>query len=477
MGKLMFKMTWKAIWQRPLFLQLVGKARHLVWKLRLQAPPAPDPLTPDMQPQPLEGYADKLFYLPGQLISFHLKALHSGNRLLLQRRSFEGAWEHLTEYSFDQLPQPENFEEAQNGCHWSVSWTYTLQAQAMPGYYRAQLLNPGLPAPAEIHFLVGSAAPKATVAVLAPVSTWQAYNAYGGQSLYRNAIAAEVVPFVSTQRPNTALTYHRTTGHQHDLQIESQIYNWLSQHFHADLYPDYYLEAYPEIFSKYQVVVLAYHAEYFSVKMYTALRELVFQQKKSLLALGGNQVYWQTHWHQDFTRLECRKNGSFFQNSSKPGGMWRHTRHPEATLLGAQYTETGLGTYAPYQVLEPDHWLFENTDLTAGELFGESGIDGLPICGDETDKLTWSSPSGTVVLARGLNKAPSATGEEMEVYQSQNPQWNGAGGGEIAFTELSPRHAVLNTGSIQSGSGLGVDAAFTQLIRNFVQRYSLQENR
>ncbi|AMM50241.1 hypothetical protein TH61_02305 [Rufibacter sp. DG15C] len=437
--------------------------------MRLTKPTAPDPVTPDMVPQPLEGYAHQLFYTPGQTIQFHLKALQPGNRLLLQCRTAAETWELVTEYSFGEIVQPETLEEAQQGCHWIVVWEYALPHDQPQGYYRALLVNEALNLSSDIHFIVGSAQPTSQVAVLAPVTTWLAYNAYGGQSLYRNAVAPANVSLVSALRPNTALTYSRSNSHQHDLRIESHIFYWFAEHYQADLLPDYWLEAHPEKLASYQVLVLAYHAEYFSEAMYLTLQKLVWQKGKSLLSLGGNQVYWQVRWHQNFTQVECPKNGSFFQNSPKRGGLWRHTSTPESKLLGGNFTEAGMGTYAPYQVIEASHWLFENCEVKNGDVFGQAGIDGLPICGDETDKTTWSSPENTVVLARGLNKTIATS--DVEVYKQEDNAWDGTGGGEITITELSKQHAVLATGSIQSGSGLGVDKVFTQMIGNFMRRY------
>ncbi|AKQ46281.1 hypothetical protein TH63_12670 [Rufibacter radiotolerans] len=426
-----------------------------------------------MLPEALEGYTSQPFYLPGQIVGFHLKAKLPHNHLFLEHYQADLEWEPIAEHAFPELLLTNTLDEAQNGCHWPIGWEFTLPFNAAPGYYRATLTNPELEQPTYIHFLVGSAAPKSKVAVLAPVTTWLAYNAYGGQSLYRNALSEGHVPFVSSQRPNTALTYHGTHSLQHNLRIEANIYQWFAKNYAADLYPDFYLEAHPEFLTDYKVLVLAYHAEYFSEKMYRTLWDLVFQNGISLLALGGNQVYWQVRWHQGFTHLECQKDGSFFQNEAKRGTLWRHTARPEAQLLGAQFSEPGMGTYAPYQVLQPKHWLFAGSQVKQGGIFGTAGIDGLPICGDETDKSPWSSPDNTVVLARGLNKK---AGEEGEIYAVEDPAWNGTGGGEITFTEVTGKCAVLNTGSIQSGSGLGVDGVFTRLVQNFMQRYTHTSN-
>ncbi|MFC6997631.1 N,N-dimethylformamidase beta subunit family domain-containing protein [Rufibacter roseus] len=434
------------------------------------APTAPDPVTPDMVPQPLEGYTQAHHYRPGQTIVFYLKAQQPQNLLQLQYLARGKNWETLAQYSFEKIHQSDTFEEAQQGCAWEPSWEYNLSPDAPQGYYRALLSNPLLEKPAEIHFIVGQAQAKARVAVLAPVTTWLAYNAYGGQSLYRNAIAPATVPYVSMHRPNTALTYKATHSMQHNLLIESNIFYWISDQFQADLLPDYYLQAHPELLQQYQVLVLAYHAEYFTQEMHQSLRALVFNGQKSLLALGGNQVYWQVKWHRNFTQIECRKDATLFQDSDEKGKLFRHTPQPEVQLFGCQFTEAGMGTYAPYQVVASEHWLYKGCSVKQGQIFGEAGVDGLPICGDETDKTTWGTPKNSTVLARGLNKTSAVS--EMDVYAHTNPEWNGSGGGEVVFTKISEKQAILATGAIHSGAGLGHDKVFTHLIQNFMQKYA-----
>ena len=68
----------------------------------------------------------------------------------------------------------------------------------------------------------------------------------------------------------------------------------------------------------------------------------------------------------------------------------------EASLLGVVYTEEGVMTAAPYAVVEPDHWVFQDTGLTeAGEIFGKMSFnERIPggASGHETDKRSPSSP-------------------------------------------------------------------------------------
>src|SRR6185436_10159261 len=47
----------------------------------------------------------------------------------------------------------------------------------------------------------------------------------------------------------------------------------------------------------------------------------------------------------------------------------------EANLLGVSTTLTGMGTGAPFRVIDADHWTFEGTGLANGDLFGEESLD------------------------------------------------------------------------------------------------------
>ena len=41
----------------------------------------------------------------------------------------------------------------------------------------------------------------------------------------------------------------------------------------------------------------------------------------------------------------------------------------------------------------------------------------------------------------------------------------------MIFKQYDNDNAILSTGSIQSGSGLGTDVIFTKIIQNFVKKY------
>jgi hypothetical protein len=135
------------------------------------------------------------------------------------------------------------------------------------------------------------------------------------------------------------------------------------------------------------------------------------------------------------------------------------TAESQAHLLGVVLTHTGIMTAAPYQVRNADHWVFAGTGLKNGDLFGEaSQHERVPggASGHETDKMSDSSPPGTVLLAKGTN--PDEGGAEMVYYEV--PQSGGA---------------VFSVGSITYPSSLLVDSHVSRVTLNVLTRFLSKE--
>jgi hypothetical protein len=188
----------------------------------------------------------------------------------------------------------------------------------------------------------------------------------------------------------------------------------------------------------------------------------------SLISLGANQLYWVVQWHNNFSQMECHKDITFFRGTWSYGGMWKHHFRSPARYLGAQYSRAGMHTYAPYKVVaQPDHWILKGTNVHTGDLFGFRGIDDKPICGVETDKAH-NGRTNTEVIAHGMNCASKETGI---LYDSNDPRWDGSGGGDLMIEYLPNGAAMLNTSAISSGAGLGADPVFSGMVQNFLGRF------
>ncbi len=316
----------------------------------------------------------------------------------------------------------------------------------MKGFYNLRLSS--VNCEFDIPFIKEEPEPR-SVCILAPYSTWQAYNAYGGKSFYRNSVDLEEVHYLSTNRPITSIHLDSVFG-GHDLYILRNLYHWFDTPYGASIYPDYFLEKEVERLEGCSSLVLAQHCEYFTPGMYYNLKQL--SMERNLLALGGNQIYWKIRWNSSFDTVECRKDRSFFANSIIPGMHWRNKWYGEASLLGVEYTHAGIATYAPYTLKQTAHWLFKGID-TSRTVFGERGLDGRGISGDETDKMMPYSPANTTLIAKGTN-----------------PE---GGGGELVLIERG-KYGTFSCGSIACAAGIGVDNVFTQLIKNFMEKYHLK---
>ena len=122
-----------------------------------------------------------------------------------------------------------------------------------------------------------------------------------------------------------------------------------------------------------------------------------------------------------------------------------------------------MHSYAPYQVKEYKHWIFNNLDVNNQTIFGLKGVNGLPISGSETDKMV-SLKSNMTLLAKGLN----CTGQNNNYISIEDNCDNNSGADFIIIENKD--YDVLSTGSIESGAGLGKDKIFTGMIKNFIKK-------
>src|SRR5262249_46606465 len=154
--------------------------------------------------------------------------------------------------------------------------------------------------------------------------------------------------------------------------------------------------------------------EYWSAEMYRRVKNWVFERGGRLMYLGGNGLNCKVEYLDGGSRLRCLNQW--------PNGYesrFHYQVESEANLLGVVYSDPGAMTVAPYEVLEPEHWVFAGTGLQRGDLCGTRTLPdryGDGASGHETDKITASSPRNVVLLARGLN--PDGGGAHLVTFDT-----------------------------------------------------------
>jgi hypothetical protein len=344
-------------------------------------------------------------------------------------------------------------------------------------------------------------APTAPIAVVMSTNTWNAYNNYGGRSNYINPTGLPPQPTVNGRQelsryrddappdwvaPDSAylpLSFERPEpfnvipegerptdpirGRQpnHLAPAEWRLLAWLEREgFAYDVYSDAQLDDGTLDLARYRVMIISAHPEYWTRRQFERTADWVDKAGGRFLYLGGNGLNCEVEYPGPGLMRTRSHNAATDGRLGMPDPAdptrWldsrfhRSTGRSEATLLGIATTETGIMTAAPYRAIQASHWIFEGTGLRDGDVFGRASLHERVAggaSGHETDKMTPSSPAGTVLLAKGLNPDD--------------------GGAEIVVRETPSGGAVFSVGSIVWPASLLVDDAISTITRNVIRRF------
>ncbi len=246
---------------------------------------------------------------------------------------------------------------------------------------------------------------RAPVLFVSAAGTWQAYNDWGGLSLYVDARGGSVP---ATKAPRSAVVsfdrpYQEDGGAGQLRRWELQFIRWMEREGRdVEYMADVDLELNPALLAGRRLMVMAGHPEYWSRPMRSAVEQAV-AAGTNVAFLTGNEVFWQVRLETNLTgllRIVCYKSAPLDPMTVKDPGLatcqWRQSplNAPEAALVGEMYGAVA-GRSADWVVTEPGHWLYEGTRLAAGDHL-------VNLVGQEYDTFYPDlAPAGTLVLARG----------------------------------------------------------------------------
>ncbi|MGZ7210493.1 MAG: N,N-dimethylformamidase beta subunit family domain-containing protein, partial [Methanobacterium sp.] len=411
-------------------------------------------LFPIINNHSIEGYTDQISYFPGQTIQFKV---HAPNSLFSIDMIRYGKNEEVITSIPNIQGHPQNYfsDVYKTGAGWETTYQYSIPGNWQSGMYAAKLSDGTNQF--YVTFIVKNNNPqKNDIAVLSSTNTWQAYNDWGGKSLYTyQMINGKPVyqDIVSFERPNPDANPNGNVGHT--ASGEKNILTWLEmKDYHYNLISDQDLHNDPKVLNPYKVLIISTHSEYWSTEMYNNLQAFL-NRGGTLLYLSGNGVYWRAALKNG--EMEVRKDGGNHTFINGRGGNFSAMGMTESSILGVRYQSTGFSVPAPYRVINPSHWIFSNTGLKKGELFGVKGLNTVNdstggASGWETDQMDNRSPKNTVLLAQGINSI--GKGADMIYYDHPG------GGG------------VFSTGSITFGGSLVIDPQLSRMVQNVIVRFN-----
>lgn len=324
---------------------------------------------------------------------------------------------------------------------------------------------------------------KATpIAVIASTNTWQAYNHFAGLSNYRDyrdevryelmrcefprcffyKVRKKVLwnfrrndvfrsremdgyvplprnrPYDFLSHEISKFTDPKARHHSHLLRAEWPLVAFLEENgLEYGVYSDFDVFSDPSVFES-DVVIFNTHSEYWSSGMISKLEKFLARGGKVIFA-SGNNIY---------REVEFDQWGLKVVNQSIDKKITLH-------LTGAVYDKRGLRTFSSYTVKDASHWVFDQTQVKNGDIFGAKSSNGSSsffgptgASGFETDKMDQEFSSG-MLLAKGNNE--------------------GEGGADMVFANLPNGGWVFNASSITFTGALD-DKVIRRIMLNLINR-------
>ena len=351
----------------------------------------------------IEAYTDKKSYAPGDTIVFHV----STNSPTYNIKILRDGWSRETITAVAGLPgayyppPPPEEEPWRTGAGWPAGHTMVVPDSWVTGSYVAQFRTED--ATIAYHpFCIRPVVPgsRSNLAYVLNFNTRNAYNCWGGKSLYATLVPGDdhKAVRVSFQRP-FASEYGRGNGYKPQWKIQSQL---VVEGFAPEYLTEWDIHSNPGLLRAYDVVVLSRAHEYVTAEIYDAL-EFHHLRGGHLAFFSACDIFWQVRYEDDgHTMLGYKK---YAPNEDPLYGVdddlvthyWDGdiVNRPPDPLKGTRYQrESYKFMNEDYVVQMSSHWIFAGTGLQDGEPFGELMAAG------ETDYMGAESPAELdVVLA------------------------------------------------------------------------------
>jgi len=246
-----------------------------------------------------------------------------------------------------------------------------VPTDAPTGYYLVKLSTASAQTYAPL--VVREAMPGAPILVDIAMNTYQAYNAFGGKSLYDFNSPGGRAPKVTFNRPYDS---HAGLGQP---QFEVPFVKWLERAgFSADYATDVDLSQNPALLNGHRLLLIVGHNEYWSRNMFNFTQTFA-DTGGNIAVLGGNTCYWQVRYENAGRTLVCYKSTDdpmFHIATEQTTVQWRDrwVRRPECLLFGVMYPYCA-GTASDSMVFTHTYsWITEGLEDQVGRKFGDKVV-------------------------------------------------------------------------------------------------------
>ena len=351
---------------------------------------------------------------------------------------------------------------ANNG--WEESCALRIGRAWRSGVYVARVHAPGGDAP-DIFFVVRRTRPDPTaqIVIQIPTTTINAYNNWGGSSLYEYNSGGSAARAVSFNRPQQSdPLWPRGYGFQEEWDHRVKAFvQWMEAvGYEADFITNNDLHESGAAIDSYRLFISIGHDEYWSGEMRDNFDRFVARGGNAAI-FGGNTCYWRIRLEPDemtgdlYRRLVCCRAAADdgIKDPRLNTVAWKETGYPENASLGAGFAFGGWkggGSFGAFTVYRPEHWAFAGTGLRKGDRFG-SEPGGL-LLGYETSGVDFVRDSGGSPVPTGSDGTPM---DYQILALAELPDWGAPGNAAMGIlANRASGGSVFNAATTDWAKGL-----------------------
>ena len=246
----------------------------------------------------IQGFASDMSVSTGQTISFKVATNAAAYRIDVYRLGYyqgNGARLEASIAPSATLPQaqPACLQDSSTGLtdcgNWGVSASWAVPASAVSGVYLAKLVRPDTGEASPILFVVRNDASHSDILVQTCDPTWEAYNDYGGSSLYTGPTIRAFK--VSYNRP-----FNVPNPPTWIFSAEYPMLRWLEENgYDLSYMAGVDTDRYGGLIKQHKIFLAMGHDEYWSGGQ-RANVEAALAAGVNLAFFTGNEIFWKTRW-------------------------------------------------------------------------------------------------------------------------------------------------------------------------------------
>ncbi len=441
----------------------------------------------------IQGYATQISVNRGGTIQFKVDTNATNYRFDIYRMGYYGGMGARKITSFTPtatLPQnqPDCLTQASTGLidcgNWAVSGSWTVPSTATSGIYFAKVVRTDTGGASHIMFVVRDDSSTSDMVFQTSDTTWQAYNAYGGNSLYVGSPGTNPGRAYKVSYNRPFATRGDNGGQDWVFNAEYPMIRFLeSNGYNVSYISGVDTDRAGSLLLNHKLFVSTGHDEYWSGQQ-RANVEAARGAGVNMAFFSGNEVFWKTRWENSIdgsgtayrTLVSYKEThaGAKIDPSSEWTGTWRDPRfsppadggRPENALTGTIFTVNAGTAGIVVPAAEGKLRLWRGT--AAASLTGSNTLN-LPV---GTLGYEWDSDLDNGARPAGLMRLSDTTVSGVDKLQDFGSTYaTDTSNHALTMYKHSSGARVFGAGTVQWAWGLDVnhDRAGTAVSRDMQQ--------